>query len=481
MADNQGDEKLTQQVIQEAADCFRIPEGTKVLAVIPEFFLQDELKEDPKFEVYDDDGKKTGGVKPCCPWGQSNKGVSWKSWECQNVQTMPRSMINVDASRMPLLGARYWCDNDECCGPVPMGEVHGENNVWIHDKDGKRKLNDKEEPEIWYRDSAKNCKHSFLTWNNGCFKQFPPRVRRLYSRHMFGLGEDGEPQNLPSAQLALDVLDTSKTFSSIESSLNLAFQLIEENAINAYYGFLEKHGQTFADTRTVLEKVANKNLDKIETLQWPPFNQSKLRNEFGPPQSKGIETVFWIACNSIKPYLDRDLLSRKPGRIVRWDGTFSAAKKMIDVPELDSVDALLLVYGEYGDVLFYAFAESEVPGNWQAVHYFLKRHCERMGAKELLDVVDGYDDLGSMLDDPTKHWFPAIWTNVERAPRKDPFHGVKLVFNSTYGSSHPMHQWFCDRLTGCLLYFLPEAKEIVASEYSKKSTMFPLMWLETEL
>ena len=40
-----------------------------------------------------------------------------------------------------------------------------------------------------------------------------------------------------------------------------------------------------------------------------------------------------------------------------------------------------------------------------------------MGAEHLLDVVDGYNDLGSgNLKDPTKHWFAQIWTNVKKAP-----------------------------------------------------------------
>ncbi len=78
-----------------------------------------------------------------------------------------------------------------------------------------------------------------------------------------------------------------------------------------------------------------------------------------------------------------------------------------------------------GDILTYAFAESEGPANWQALHYFLMRRCSSMGHRALHDVVDGYDDLGSMNQkDPSKHWFATILPHVKRAPRNEPFHGL---------------------------------------------------------
>jgi hypothetical protein len=51
-----------------------------------------------------------------------------------------------------------------------------------------------------------------------------------------------------------------------------------------------------------------------------------------------------------------------PGQILHWDGTYDLAKKLINLPELDC-EVLLLIFGEYRDILTFAFAESESPKN----------------------------------------------------------------------------------------------------------------------
>jgi hypothetical protein len=479
LVENQGN--ITPEVRQYAADFFRIPEGTRMMFIGPEYFCRDQLLHNPKFQVRDS-GSVLTGVKPCCPWCKVNIGVCFKSWECKNVKTMPRSIVTTNASRMPLFGVRYWCGNNECAGKVQAGEDVGDGIVLVHDKNGKQKLDKDGLLLVWNRQQELTKKHSFVIWNKDCFSQFPPAVRKRFSRFVFGLAEDDEPQNLPSPHLALEVLDTSKTFSSIEDSLHLAFELIQETAVAAYYSFVDNYGQQFTAKTDIVSLLMKQPItDEPPKVKWPHFDKDKLEKEFGPPKVDAIETIFWVCYNMIKPYLDRDLCSRIPGRLLRWDGTYKAAKKMImiDAPELNSINVILLVFGEYGDIQFWGAAEDEGPSNWQVAHFLVMKRCERMGAKALLDVVNGYDDLGSgNLKKPTDHWFATIWRNVSRAPRKDPFHGVQLVTKSTYGSSHPLHQWFCQKLTGCLMNFVSE-DDMYTTEHKNIWTSIPAppwMW-----
>jgi hypothetical protein len=143
---------------------------------------------------------------------------------------------------------------------------------------------------------------------------------------------------------------------------------------------------------------------------------------------------------------------------------YKLAKKLIDVPELDSVEVVLLLFGKYGDIQTFAFADSESPQNWQRLHYFLRKRCEKKVAKELNDVAYGYDDLGlanlnypglANLNYPRQHWFAKVWPSIRRAPLKDIFHGVLLATRSTHGESHPMNEWFSREHTSCLLCFTP--------------------------
>ena len=170
---------ITAETRQEAADFFRIPEGTRVLFVGPEYCCREELMADPKFQVKDEKGNITG-VAPCCPWCTSNSGVSFRTWEVQNHTTMPRSMINMDATRMPLLGVRYWCNSKECVGAVPRGDLDEETgNIVEHDAQGAVKLNDTtKNPVIWRRSHHLDASHSFVIWNPN--RQIIPSFRYVY-------------------------------------------------------------------------------------------------------------------------------------------------------------------------------------------------------------------------------------------------------------------------------------------------------------
>ncbi len=70
------------------------------------------------------------------------------------------------------------------------------------------------------------------------------------------------------------------------------------------------------------------------------------------------------------------------------------------------VEVLVLILGEYGDILTFAFAESKGPKNWQVLHDILRKRCEKRGQYFLNQVSAGYDELGSgNLKNPRDHWF----------------------------------------------------------------------------
>ena len=79
-------------------------------------------------------------------------------------------------------------------------------------------------------------------------------MRKKFSRFVFDLAHDDEPQNLPSPTLALQILDTKLNFSALEDTLQQSFELMEQNSISAYLNFVQYEGQKYFDTRTVVEK-----------------------------------------------------------------------------------------------------------------------------------------------------------------------------------------------------------------------------------
>ena len=150
---------------------------------------------------------------------------------------------------------------------------------------------------------------------------------------------------------------------------------------------------------------------------------------------------------SLRPHLRRDLLSRVPGRILRWDGTYDLAKKLMadGLSEL-SAEVLLLVCGEYGHIVFFAFADAESDTNWKLINILLKKRCERLGMQHVDKVIAAYTDTCCCnLDDPSKHWFAKLWPNATRAPLKDALHGQMQVTRSVDKDSE-LYKPFCSEL-----------------------------------
>lgn len=74
-------------------------------------------------------------------------------------------------------------------------------------------------------------------------------MRSLVARHVHGLAYGDKPQNVPSPQMALKIVDTRKTFNSLEQSLQKRFYLIRENVKATHYSFVEDSGQDYNGTQ----------------------------------------------------------------------------------------------------------------------------------------------------------------------------------------------------------------------------------------
>ena len=251
LAANRGKLHKFPEVVKQAAEQFRVPEGQRVLFIGPEYFCRDILIKDERFQVKDKDGHITG-ILPCCPWCKNNNGVSFRTFECQNVQSPPRAGVHTDSTPYPLLGIRYWCKKKGCVGEVPAGEKDNTGRVVMVDKDGEIKRHTKghlkDQPMCWEPQYHENTDHSFVIWNKKCFEQFPADVKKIFSRFVFGLAHDYdgcEPNLLPTPELALELLDTSKTFSSLSRQLLTYFQVQRENAKESYYEFVKHYGQEY--------------------------------------------------------------------------------------------------------------------------------------------------------------------------------------------------------------------------------------------
>ena len=96
-----------------------------------------------------------------------------------------------------------------------------------------------------------------MIWNSKCFNLFPKTVRKLFSTYVYGLGMEEElshlpepliePQTFPSSVLAMETININNTWTTIEQSLNSAFELLQEQCIEDYLKFVEKIHHSIID------------------------------------------------------------------------------------------------------------------------------------------------------------------------------------------------------------------------------------------
>ena len=313
--------------------------------------------------------------------------------------------------------------------------------------------------------------HNF--WSKACFSQYPDEVKAKYSRFVFGLGSDDETQILVGdpALSKKEVLKPNRTFAGIADDLRMRFVIRESHAKYDYHVFVKKQG-----SNVVGNNFFGQQESAADSAAWPEFDSKRFEAQNSPSDVHGITKIFWISYNSIKVYLRRDLLARLPGRILRWDGTFTLVHRLMgDILGEEKCDTLGILAGEYGHILFWAFMKGEKNVNWQRMQYFVRMRCERVGAGEVAKVIAGYSDTCCQgVTDPTSHWFAKMWPSAKRAPYKDLMHGVSGVMSNTAGPSHQLFMPFNRALTGSLLeYNEGDIERCVSALLTKDRTLLP--------
>jgi hypothetical protein len=213
-------------------------------------------------------------------------------------------------------------------------------------------------------------------------------------------------------------------------------------AERAYIDFVASHGEPVRD-KPITAYFGSQSSATRTTYDafWPEFDHSVYRVEHRPPKLDGINSLFWTGFNLIKDHMLRDLASQLPGRIMSWDGTFELAKKtMGDLLCDDDQNALALVHGEYGHILFYGFVPSESPIYWQRMMYFIRKRCERAGNHHVQEVEFGWSDLCcENCHDRTKHWYTKMLGRKKKG-RRDGLHSTTTEDRAESG--HDFFQLF---------------------------------------
>jgi hypothetical protein len=437
--------------------------------VWPELFERDLLQNEEFYKTSDN------GVLTPCPYCGTNECVKQDGFTIYDRQI--HSSVRRNATRTFIIGPKLLCCNPESPGAgkakskdkVSPSNNNEELDVDVDDDRGSvsttimTRGSTETTIAINIEVAAKKVKKpkvaaSFTTWTGKCWSSYPLRVRRQYSDYVTRLDDGGSTFVTPD--LCSAILDDRKTFADTANDLKESFGEIEMRAIAAYYNFVQDE-----DSRSFIPNDKPGTMDEhflvvqpkkrlSPTQKWPDFDTEMFRDTFGNlPGKDAVKSIFEKAFELVEPHLLRDLLTRLPGRLMRWDGTFRLMKKTMNDPGSDGTNTVaLLVFGEDGHIISFAFAESETDENIQRLLYFIRKQMLRLGGQHSVDaVISAYSDVCcENVTDVEKHWYVRMFPNAT-SPRKDLFHGLKLVTEETVSGTHPLNAAFCKGLRDCFL------------------------------
>jgi hypothetical protein len=281
----------------------------------------------------------------------------------------------------------------------------------------------------------------FTSYVGECWKQYPEEVCERYEHVITPVSDDGG-STMISPGLCEKLLYDQGTFEGFARQLQNSLDLRRRSAEKDYYQFVWTEVQKMRE-RSKPAQMSDECFDAYKSLQWPRFDSEPIEETFKMPCGATCQRIFHEAYDKIEDYLLHDLFSRRPGKILRWDGTFAIMKKTMDAPPTEATnDALVKILGEYGHLLTWAFTEAEDDEVVQRLLYFLKMRAFRLGGQPAVDeVIAAYTDTccqGRL--DPESHFLTSLFPMCKRAPLKDVFHGVKGILNETTGFGHPLYE-----------------------------------------
>jgi hypothetical protein len=254
------------------------------------------------------------------------------------------------------------------------------------------------------------------------------------------------------------------------------------SAKQRYYYFVEQYGtecerdvnETVAKFFSRMVTTNNQPQHQRDQKIWPAFDDAMYNQLWSTIGEAAVRSVFHTAHDLIRPYLDRVLKTYMPGQIVSWDGTLSFAKRMMyDLLSEETPGAIIMLWGEYGHILFWAIAEDETQMHIKRINYFVRERARAAG--RINETKWAYSDVCcENFNNRKEHWFAKLWPKATEAPFKDPFHGIKMVCDSTVGASHDLHNNFAAGMSNALFGFKMESiRDAVKDLRGKNPTMNP--------
>jgi hypothetical protein len=279
-------------------------------------------------------------------------------------------------------------------------------------------------------------------------------------------------------QLLQETLTDDVLFENMAKDMELSFNRDLMSAIKSYLDYID-------------------GKPTVDGADWPALNSANFKKFFSACGRQKLSSIFDAGFDLIYPHLKRDLFSRPPGRVIRWDGTFRYAKITMDDPEGDeTIKCLIVVWGEHGHALTWAFCDAEKGEVYQNLNMLLKKRCQmldraeplfvpqqngvvnpylpieqqqRLQQRSYVDVVEAaYSDTccdGKEI--VTEHWITSIWPNVHRAPLKDCFHAQKKVTDSCR-DTNPLYIPFIKELSRASITFEQNSIDLVYEQLYKK-------------
>ena len=444
----------TKAEMQKAMEEFTIPQNQRIILIFPELFDRSLLA---LHEEYQTDVK--GGVLTPCHKCRKNTYVKQKGFCLYDNAT--RCTLREDMMHDVVFSPQYECENvdDECAKKKKKTTV----------RNGK-------EYEETVIQGTKFRAYTGPTWDN-----YPEALKARYEQYISRIDDGGS--SFLSPEMCAKILYEGSNFSEMAANLEGAYNRLLTMCQKAYGEFINEEvakekcqrkrkltGQIpFKPLRAPVPAERN-DTDSADKCKWPEFDESLIDPCHKPISDQTVQAVFWKVYTSVEPYLLRDLLSRTPGKIIRWDGTFAVMKRTMDDLEVEEENEVCVkIFGEYGHILSWAFARSEGDIVLQRLLFFLRKRIERIGGiKKLMETLAAYSDTCCQgLDDPTQHWVTKIFIAMTRGPLKDIFHGITRLLDGFDGIGHELHFAFHERVWSTMLLWEEESKQQNLAIYMK--------------
>lgn len=449
----------TRELQVQAMHEFMVPNGLKIYLLCPELTHYEILQK------YDEFRCPEGGVKPpCfseeCPNNGTNAGVSLKEWTAAKGDHGIKMICTLSGERMPLVSATWLCTHKGIDG--------------------------------------KTTSHSFSTVTNAAWRQYPESVRRQHLQYVSlesntpldfsevedeDYGEEDKEKEIglvASWDLCYYLATAVDPPSEIHQRMKSHENRLRLSMRHDYQNFVNNEDVRWNGRRagqlSIAKFVGRASNNEMTWNDWPVLDLALVDKYFDSPSKTWILALEKQQYKLVAPYLRRDILSRPVGKILRWDGTYKIMTKTINDPDMEAPAlVLLIVLGTYGNILYWAFADSEDDKCWQRIMIILAERSLRIdptGAtvKETLAIYS--DTCHGSLKDPKEHWITKIFPSVSRAPYRDNFHSQKMVTGSM-NKANPLYPAICGELARALLKNDPITERLAVRAYMKneKSTL----------